>query len=127
MFMVVKHFEFEGAHFLPGYKGKCKEMHGHTWKLKVGVGFPHGQAFDINDDGMILDFSILKSIVQKTIVEELDHKIINEVVQFHPTCENLVLKYIRPRLIESLEDQEFSLLMIKLWETSGSYVEWRSS
>ena len=56
--IVLKEFEFDAAHYLPSYNGKCEHLHGHTYKLVVKVdGRP-------DMEGMVLDFSLLKKIVQ---------------------------------------------------------------
>ena len=51
--IVLKEFEFDAAHYLPSYNGKCEHLHGHTYKLVVKVdGRP-------DMEGMVLDFSLL--------------------------------------------------------------------
>ena len=73
---ITKQFTFEAGHALYGYDGKCKNIHGHSYKLSVTViGTP------INDDnnakfGMIIDFGDLKKIVKNEIVDKFDHSII---------------------------------------------------
>ena len=73
---ITKRFTFEAGHALYGHDGKCKNIHGHSYKLYVTViGEP---ITDSNSPkfGMIIDFADLKSMVKKEIVEELDHSII---------------------------------------------------
>ena len=65
--IVLKEFEFDAAHYLPSYNGKCEHLHGHTYKLVVKVdGRP-------DMEGMVLDFSLLKKIVQTKVLRKLDH------------------------------------------------------
>ena len=69
---ITKRFTFEAGHALYGHDGKCKNIHGHSYKLYVTViGEP---ITDSNSPkfGMIIDFADLKSMVKKEIVEELD-------------------------------------------------------
>lgn len=85
MFEVVKRLEISAAHYLKlDYPSKCSELHGHNWEVTVYL-----RSNELNANGMIMDFSEIKRLV----VEPLDHKVINDVVPFNPTAENLA-KYI---------------------------------
>lgn len=123
--MIVKHFEFEAAHRLPAHPGKCKYLHGHTYKLDVGVsGSLNSQT------GMIADFKQLKDMVADRIIERLDHSCLNDLDMVHgfpadcPTAENMVLWMVE-QLRTGLQTTGCELSLIRLWETSGSWVEWR--
>lgn len=136
---VTKEFRFEGAHALKNYDGKCKHIHGHSYILLVTI-----KGEPINDrespkNGMVIDFSILKQIVNDNIIDKLDHALLlrndspliaeisesycNVVVtDFQPTCENLAV-YIATIIKNSLPEN-ISLHSIRLYETATSYVEW---
>lgn len=99
--LLFKEFTFDSAHFLPyvpeGHK--CREMHGHTYRLKVWIE-------DQLDPRLawVMDFADLKAIV-RTVVDELDHKCLNNVAGLdNPTCERIAvwiwdrLKPLLPRL-----------------------------
>jgi len=103
-------FYFDAAHYLPHYKGKCEKLHGHTYKLEVVI------EGDIKKDGMIIDFSKLKDIVEKEIIEKLDHQALNELVE-NPTAEHIV-EWIASQLKGKLP-----LSSIKLWEGHGKWIE----
>ena len=87
---VCKIFRFDAAHFLPGYEGKCNAMHGHTWTLEVEAKGLAGK------DGMVMDFALLKRYVCTSVIEVLDHTLLNNLVKM-PTCENMLL-WIAERL-----------------------------
>ena len=80
MIQVTKEFTFDSAHFLPNYYGKCESMHGHTYKLHVTV------EGELGENGLLIDFVVLKRIVKKQVLERLDHKIINDTIQV-ASCE----------------------------------------
>ena len=70
---ITKKFDFETGHALYGYDGKCKNIHGHSYKLFVTV-----QGTPITDNshvkyGMVIDFTDLKKIVKEEIVDKFDH------------------------------------------------------
>jgi 6-pyruvoyltetrahydropterin/6-carboxytetrahydropterin synthase len=124
--MVVREFQFESAHHLPGYNGKCQYPHGHSYKLRIGV-----TGFVARTSGMVMDFVDLKSIVNQQIVEVLDHKNLNEITNNNfpdhmPTAENMVL-WIHEVLTEYLEENYMGLRvsLIDLNETANSYASWR--
>jgi len=130
--MIVKQFKFEAAHFLPEYNGKCKNIHGHSYLLEIGV-----EGYINNKTGMVMDFSRLKEIVSREIIDILDHTFLNtlqgntlQVINFPwvmPTAENIVdwilwrLEYI----CGNAGWKEGEIALVRLWETSTSYVEWR--
>jgi 6-pyruvoyltetrahydropterin/6-carboxytetrahydropterin synthase len=109
---IIKRFSFDSAHFLPNYVGKCKQLHGHTYHLEVILeGEPNP------DTGMILDFAKLKQIVSIKVLDVLDHKLLNDVIEI-PTAENIAI-WIKERIINDLP----GIIMLRLWETDDSYVE----
>uniref|UniRef100_A0A6M3IJS2 Putative 6-Pyruvoyl tetrahydrobiopterin synthase n=1 Tax=viral metagenome TaxID=1070528 RepID=A0A6M3IJS2_9ZZZZ len=117
MISVCKTFEFEAAHWLPGYEGDCRNMHGHSYRLHVEVSGP------INDaTGMVLDFSILKEIVRNKIISMTDHKVLNDTFPT-PTAEVMVdcfSYYLKQALPVGI-----ILERVRLWETSSSWAEWK--
>ena len=139
---ITKQFTFETGHALYGHDGKCKNIHGHSYKLSVTVlGKP---VLDSNDPkfGMIMDFSDLKKIVKEEIVDRFDHAtIFNKntphielannlkslghnvvLVDYQPTSEMLVTDFadkIKNRLPKNIK-----LFSLKLRETASCYAEW---
>lgn len=120
---VTKSFSFDAAHFLPNHKGKCSNMHGHTYKLEVTVIRDNGQLIDKgSDEGMVIDFSDLKSIVKSEVLDKVDHKVLNEVFPFRTTAENMAA-YIFDVLDEKLSSYGVKVERIRLWETPDSWAE----
>lgn len=122
---VVKRFEFCGAHRLPNYKGACNNLHGHNWIMEVGVSGPVDQ-----DSGMIIDFKLLKKLVTEWVIDLIDHRYFNEIniagfPSNCPTAENLIIWIARQIQAALVYDETLEVSMIRLWEASGSYVEWR--
>lgn len=112
---ITRDFKFDSAHNLLNYKGKCQFLHGHTYFLSISI----KKRID-KETGMVLDFSILNKIVNDCIIEEFDHKYINDVMEQNPTAENMLI-WIWERLekIGLLK----GLIRIKLWETPESCAE----
>jgi len=107
---------FDAAHKLIGYKGKCAELHGHTWKVEV---FVVGEKLD--DVGILVDFNTLKEKLSR-IIGRLDHKFLNSLKEIgNPTCENLS-KYI----FENLKDlrMHVKLEKVRVWEGEKSWCEY---
>ena len=141
---VTKEFSFEMAHALWNYDGPCKNVHGHSYRLFVTLsGIPSNDLQDPKN-GMVIDFTDLKNIVKKEIINVFDHVITisgnynrekidafrtmfgnTVVVDYQPTCENLVTDFasrIRKHLPEKVR-----LHSLKLYETATSYAEWHAS
>jgi 6-pyruvoyltetrahydropterin/6-carboxytetrahydropterin synthase len=109
-----KIFTFDSAHKLENYDGDCKYLHGHTYKLEVTVR-------GVRDyRGMVIDFKDLKTAVKEEIISVLDHRYLNEIFDFNPTCENMV-EWIFEKLDGKLSLNDSNLQKITLWETPTSY------
>ena len=117
--IVSRSIEIDAAHYLPGYKGKCANLHGHRWKIEVAVrgGYMH--------PGMVVDFNDLK-VPLDSIKESLDHKCINDVIP-NPTAEKIV-EYVADVFNTWLQEYaiehaptNFTLTWVKVWETEDSY------
>ena len=120
MLTVTKRFQFEAAHFLPGYVGACKDLHGHSYKLEVTV-----HRTDAENTDMVIDFKHLSTVVKENVIKAWDHKNLNDLEMFkqdRPTAENMVVM-IYKILMEELDDN-IEITRIRLWETEDSYAEY---
>ena len=107
--IIGREFSFDAAHKLDWYNGKCKNLHGHTYKLIVLV------KGDLNENGIIIDFKELDDIVKKEVMDILDHSYLNEVIK-NPTAENICVW-----IWDKLKNKIIGLYEIKLWETADSF------
>ena len=76
MIQITKIFHFEMAHAIHGYEGACKNIHGHSYELHVSVCAANGNRDYIPAPGFVVDFSEIKKIVNKTVIEKFDHKLL---------------------------------------------------
>lgn len=127
------------AHAIHGYKGACKNIHGHSYELHVTVCASKSYTEYIPAPGFIIDFKEIKKIVKEAVTEKFDHRMIlsSQFIAAHPsfsTQENLIiwdaeptaenlLFYIKQTLKESFPE-EVKLIQLKLYETKDSYAEW---
>jgi 6-pyruvoyltetrahydropterin/6-carboxytetrahydropterin synthase len=138
---VTREFSFEMAHVLKGYDGPCRNVHGHSYRLFVTI---TGEPVNNNKsprNGMVLDFTDLKKIVLQTIIDRFDHSVVisNDfaeekkkmmadafgnavIVDYQPTCENLVTDFAR--WIKNELPAGSKLYSLRLCETAKSYAEW---
>lgn len=128
--IICKRFEFEAAHRLPLHKGKCKNYHGHSYKLEVciqGMTKPYyGVHQDNSETGMVMDFGKLKNIVNELIINKLDHTLLNEVEELggETTAETMLLWM--STTLKTYLPKGLTLYRLRLWETSNNYAEWRN-
>ncbi|RCW93672.1 6-pyruvoyl trahydropterin synthase family protein [Winogradskyella arenosi] len=142
---ITKQFSFETGHALYGYDGKCKNVHGHSYRLYVTViGSPISDSSNVKY-GMVIDFGDLKKIVKEDIVDVFDHAtVFNKntphvelakeladrdhnvlLVDYQPTSEMMVIDFadkIKKRLPDDIK-----LHSLRLSETASSYAEWFAS
>jgi 6-pyruvoyltetrahydropterin/6-carboxytetrahydropterin synthase len=113
----LKEFEFDAAHFLPNYHGKCERLHGHTYKLVVQVeGVP-------DQEGMVMDFSLLKKTVQEVVLAKLDHSCLNDILP-QPSAENIAV-WVWQHLADKLQGENYKLYEVQVWETRTSGIIYR--
>lgn len=139
---ITKMFTFETGHALYGYDGKCRNVHGHSYKLSVTViGAPIADKNHVKY-GMVIDFTDLKRIVKDEIVDVFDHAtVFNKntphvelahelasrghkvlLVDYQPTSEMMVIDFA-DKIAKQLP-QDIKLFCLKLQETESSYAEW---
>lgn len=105
-----KEITFEAAHYLPRYHGKCEELHGHTYRLRVTIS---GQP---DHDGMILDFRSVKQLLKERVYARCDHRLLNDFIP-NPSAENLAW-WVWVQLEDVLQ-----LESVEVYETCDSRVE----
>lgn len=120
MITITRRFHFEAAHCLPKHEGKCKSLHGHSYKIEITVGGPlKGEG---PESGMVMDFGKLKKVVQSEVLNKLDHTLLNDSVpkEFHPpTAENLCY-WAASQLLKA----GIPLQHIRIYETEDSHADW---
>ncbi len=107
---------FAAAHKLVGYEGACKKLHGHNWKVRIGI-----LCKDTDEIGLTIDFKIVKDYLGK-IIDQLDHNYLNELEIFeniNPTSEN-ISKYIYKTLAKNLNNEGCSVAEVEVWESESS-------
>lgn len=141
MMLLTKIFHFDMAHVLKDYDGPCRNIHGHSYELRVTV-----KGEPLNDpkspkNGMVMDLHDLKCLVNEQVVNRLDHAFVVSsamptefleitqrdfdkvvVVDYQPTSENLILDMVDR--LQKLMPKQVTLHSVMLQETPGSYVEW---
>ncbi len=142
---ITKHFDFESAHALYGYDGKCKNIHGHSYHLHVTVIGEPIDDLSNPKNGMVMDFGDLKKIVKKEIVDVFDHAVVLNknsphlelaksiedhshkivLVSYQPTSERMLFDFAEK--IKALLPEKVYLHSLKLFETANSYAEWFAS
>ncbi|HDR7792319.1 TPA: 6-carboxytetrahydropterin synthase QueD [Bacillus luti] len=124
--MVSKEFTFDAAHHLHCYEGKCKNLHGHTYKVVFGIsGY-------VNEIGLAIDFGDIKEIWKNEIEIYLDHRYLNETLPaMNTTAENMVV-WIYEKMAEALTKENRAneykgarVEFVRLFETPTSYAEVR--
>ena len=114
---ISKEFTFDAAHYLTKYHGKCENLHGHTYRLRVTV------EGDLGEEDMVMDFADLKGLVKEKVLGELDHGDLNKLFE-NPTAE-LIAKWIWAKLEGADELGAARLYEVRLWETADSFVTYR--
>lgn len=116
---VSKEFSFDAAHHLHQYDGKCKNLHGHTYRLIITIsGF-------VDDTGLVIDFADIKKMYQERIESHVDHQYLNEVLPAMNTSAENMIVWMWEQLQEALSalsfgDRQLRLEELSLYETPTS-------
>lgn len=142
MITVTKIFRFEMGHAIHGYEGMCKYIHGHSYVLHVTVKAKNENDGPIQSPGFVIDFKLLKKIVNEKVVSRLDHTLVLSeqyihenpdagkgqnlmIWAFEPSAENIL--YFIKNEIENSFSEHYEVVRLRLWETSDSFAEWENS
>jgi 6-pyruvoyltetrahydropterin/6-carboxytetrahydropterin synthase len=132
MFRVTREIRFCYGHRLLNYNGKCRYLHGHNGRAVVVLESPQ-----VDNLGMVVDFSRIKNVVSAWINDTLDHKMILHkddpalaylrgqgepifTLDVNPTAEN-----IAKLIFDFTASQGFPVLEVHLWETDDSFATYR--
>jgi 6-pyruvoyltetrahydropterin/6-carboxytetrahydropterin synthase len=119
MFEIFVEHTFAAAHALRNYHGKCENLHGHNYRVQVGLEGP-----EVDENGLLYDFAELKKRLRATS-EYLDHRYLNELKPFdqiNPSAENIA-RFICEEMQRDLKNA--SLAYVKVWETETSCAVYR--
>lgn len=120
MYELLVKVDFEAAHRVVGYPGKCNRMHGHNWTIDVTV-----VGTELNELGFLVDFKDLKAAIDELVISQLDHYYLNELDAFktmNPTAENMA-RFIYQELKKSdLFATTVTLKSVRVWESPKSAV-----
>jgi 6-pyruvoyltetrahydropterin/6-carboxytetrahydropterin synthase len=125
MFEIAVEETFPAGHALRGYRGKCENVHGHNYRVRVIV---EGEQLD--GIGLLLDFAELKRIV-RALVERLDHQFLNEMEPFdklNPSAENMARYFyeeIAGQIQSAARENAVRLAEVKIWETDTATATYR--
>jgi 6-pyruvoyltetrahydropterin/6-carboxytetrahydropterin synthase len=150
MAAVTKEVTFDCAHMLSGHRGKCANLHGHTYKCQITVqGFIKTSDEEASDASMVLDFGDLQSAIRQDVTGPLDHALIFSAEEFRggaeeelydwATCYHMkhfvlegrstsevMANYIRQKTMQMLTEDlraDFKDVHVRLWETPTSFAE----
>lgn len=118
--IISRMFGFDAAHSIPSHTGKCCQKHGHRWQVEVALKGNYE-----THDVMLIDFSVVKDIVNKHVIDKLDHSDLDDFFTEEASAENIAL------WIQGVLDAEFFkrydtkviLYFVRVWESEDCYVQ----
>jgi len=125
MFEVSAEQTFAAGHALRGYQGKCENVHGHNYRVRVTL-----EGEELNSIGLLVDFVDMKRAM-KRIIEYVDHRFINDLPPFdtvNPTAENMAKWFcdeFQKKLHEGLAEVPARVSEVVVWETEKNIAKYR--
>jgi len=144
--LITKQIEIDMGHRVPNHKSKCKNLHGHRYRIEVGVDDKLVTTPGSSDEGMVIDFGDLKQIMMEEIDAKFDHGFVMyeeddfarifldlknqqnqkiHLVSFIPTAENLA-KHWYQLIAPKLELRKIRISFVQVWETPTSTATYTS-
>ena len=121
---ISKEYNFSAAHHLPNHKGKCKNPHGHNYRVIIVIEGEINQDFNSSSYGMVLDFDDLDSYMDP-LVDQLDHKDINELeFPSAPSTAEHIADWFGMSLVKSLGHLECNVYSVEVFETPKASATW---
>ena len=121
MYEVSVEYTFAAGHALRNYKGKCENVHGHNYKVRVTIG-----GKELNSTGLLVDFVDVRDAI-KALVDRLDHRFLNDLPPFdqiNPSAENIA-KYFCENLEPQVHGQGLRVEAVTMWETDITSATYR--
>ena len=121
MFEISVDYSFAAGHALRNYKGKCENVHGHNYKVRVIVA---GDKLD--ETGLLVDFADLRAAI-RGVVSRLDHQFLNDLPPFdklNPSAENMA-KYFCDEISEQVRAEGVRIHAVTVWETDLTSATYR--
>ncbi len=123
MFEVSVEETFAAGHALRGYRGKCENLHGHNYKVRVTL-----QGANLDSTGLLYDFVHLKQVIS-SVIQSLDHKFLNDLPPFttiNPSAENIA-KYFYEEALKQLRSMPDGtrITSVTVWETDATAATYR--
>jgi 6-pyruvoyltetrahydropterin/6-carboxytetrahydropterin synthase len=109
---------FSSAHKLVGYNGPCKNLHGHNWKVRIGI-----LCEETDEIGLTIDFGLIKEDLNE-IIEKFDHTLLNDLDYFqncNPTSENIA-RFIFQELSLKIDGEGCRLSEVEVCESENTSV-----
>jgi len=118
--IVAKRVSFDAAHYLPNYKGKCRNMHGHRWVVEVGF---EGKSDAVT--GMVVDFTWIKKVLGTEVTRKFDHTNLNDFFK-NPTAENVARHIFDKITTEWIQGPSEPIMtkFVRVWESEDSMAEY---
>jgi 6-pyruvoyltetrahydropterin/6-carboxytetrahydropterin synthase len=123
MFEISVDYTFAAGHALRGYKGKCENVHGHNYKVRVVV-----EGEELNNVGLLMDFVDLRAGI-KAMVEKWDHRFLNDLPPFdklNPSAENMARVFCEG-IAADVSKQGLQVRSVTVWETDTTSATYRPS
>ena len=121
MFEVSVEHTFAAGHALRNYKGKCENVHGHNYRLRVTV-----EGARLNSTGLLMDFADMRAAI-KALAERMDHQFLNDLSPFdhiNPSAENIA-KYFCDELQPQAQREGLRVQAVTVWETDTTSATFR--
>jgi len=120
MFEIRVEGHFDAAHFLRNYQGKCENLHGHRFRVVLGV-----KGWELNESGLLYDFTALREKLHE-VLASFDHTCLNDLPRFkdtNPSSENIA-RAIYEELKEKVAGSGPILAYVEVWESPDAGVRY---
>ena len=123
-FRITRRLEFDAGHRIPNHQGQCRHLHGHRYQLEVTLQGEINQNGGDSEEGMVMDFGLIKQIIQQIIIDPWDHsffvantdQVLIDFLGSIPNHKTTILQKIWPKSLLNCWPQYFKKSMEKVYD-----------
>jgi 6-pyruvoyltetrahydropterin/6-carboxytetrahydropterin synthase len=126
---ITTRLEFDAGHRIPNHKSQCKNLHGHRYAIEITLSGDIIKSENASENGMVMDFSDVKSIAKTAVVDVWDHAFLvyqydAEVLDFLNTLPNhKTVIFPTVPTAENMASEAFKILKSKYQDTYGNHLK----
>ena len=126
---ITTRLEFDAGHRIPSHKSQCRNLHGHRYAIEITLSGDIIRQEGISENGMVMDFSDVKAIARRSVVDVWDHaflvyrgdQVILDFLRTLPEHKTVIMETVPTA--ENMAAEAFRILQAEYQDTYGNHLK----